>query len=72
MPRKMYNHITECERRIMVITRASQARDGGSIPLARFFKSLICSDLYTRPFSQRAFFVPDTWFGRRRRSALIG
>ena len=29
----------------MVITRASQARDEGSIPFARFFKSLLFKEI---------------------------
>jgi hypothetical protein len=35
MLRLRYNKSTFCGRRIMVITRASQACDAGSIPVAR-------------------------------------
>ena len=36
---------------------ASQARDEGSIPLARFFVSLHRRELHRSPSSQRAFFI---------------
>ena len=66
-------HYKSLQAKYLQNRSASQARDGGSIPLARFFISLRCRDLYNRPSFREGFFgfMRVTAVSSRKPSCLV-